>query len=694
MSFAELAGTPLPAAPRDGSLPVGFPMLPFTGIADTALAQYQELEFQAVSPTRRKAIGGVSATLRAPAAAALAAGPSTDPPAGVTPQGLLADLNGGVIVNLTLMSSGGGTNVMRIQGISSALADALQSSQLFLVASDPTTLQTPRQPAPNGTVTIPATADGSEQWTIEGYPAPADWSKNGTLLVLKFAGKPLADLAADTGTWVQAADFNPGQGGVASAQQILEESIAQAQQRAKIDSEFQPFAQLVSDPSWQGVLLLNCPISPSQLPAQLAGLAAGIEASDFRAHHVGLTVTPLKPGGGLKQRDSSLYGLIFYESTSTAAGAQGPYAFNVLNLKVRFANSAVATFSSQIQLLVDRLFDEPSTLIDAATWKARESNVLLLDGVYLQQGASSGYAFSTPTDNFFSMTSGVLDSVDVASAQFVTVNAYSPGPPVTPGESRFALSGSLRFKPPPKAGGFDLFSFGPEADANTPVSPQRLFFSNLAVNVQYVPGEPAADAYTFDATKLTLDTAQSKPRDASVFNGFPLALSGFVHVMRPAANGGAAAATPPSVGFLGVDTPSLPQGSIQAPWFGVVADLGLGTPGALAAEAGFKASLLAGWSPGTVDSPNVAVGLKLPGTGGGGKLLSLESVLKLKIGDLTFDEDGGVYVLALKQIALSVLSLTFPPGGQIAALLFADPTGEDHTTLGWYAGYAKDGGGK
>jgi hypothetical protein len=36
--------------------------------------------------------------------------------------------------------------------------------------------------------------------------------------------------------------------------------------------------------------------------------------------------------------------------------------------------------------------------------------------------------------------------------------------------------------------------------------------------------------------------------------------------------------------------------------------------------------------------------------------------------------------------------LTFPPGGQVDALLFADPTGKDHTTLGWYAAYAKDGG--
>jgi hypothetical protein len=88
----------------------------------------------------------------------------------------------------------------------------------------------------------------------------------------------------------------------------------------------------------------------------------------------------------------------------------------------------------------------------------------------------------------------------------------------------------------------------------------------------------------------------------------------------------------------------------------------------------------------------VAIGLKLPGTGGtGGKLLSLESVLKLKIGDLQLVRADGTYVLELDRIALGVLVLTLPPTGQVNALLFADPTGKDHTTLGWYATYVKEG---
>jgi hypothetical protein len=51
---------------------------------------------------------------------------------------------------------------------------------------------------------------------------------------------------------------------------------------------------------------------------------------------------------------------------------------------------------------------------------------------------------------------------------------------------------------------------------------------------------------------------------------------------------------------------------------------------------------------------------------------------------------GSTYVLGLHDITLSLLSLTFPPSGQTELLLFADPSGQGQTSLGWYAGYAKE----
>ena len=424
LSFNELPGATLLPAPSDGSLPTGFPMAPYPGIVDSDLTPYQELEYKAIAPTRRTAI-----TNATKAAASLGedraqpgVGSGTTAPT-VTPQGLLADVNTDTgIVNLSLIVS---TDTLELQQISPALKSALQANQLFLVASDPSGLLTSTSPTVNGTVTIP----GQEPWVIDAWPTA--WAATGTLLVMKFAGKSLSDLAGDTTTWAQAPDFNGGTlAGVSVAQQTLLASIEEAVKRAPTDPEFAPFAQLAADPSWQGLLILNAPVPVSQLPTDLAGLAAGIDASQFKAHHVGLTVTPVNAGSGTPQQQaSSLFGLIFYESASSAAGAQGPYSFNVLTLKVRFANSAVATFSSQIQLLIDQLFGEPATRTDTGTKKPCTDNVLVLYGVYQQQGATSGYTFSTDQDNLYVMASGVLSSVEVTGAQFVTVALPAGGQP-------------------------------------------------------------------------------------------------------------------------------------------------------------------------------------------------------------------------------------------------------------------------
>jgi hypothetical protein len=710
MSFRELSGALLPGAPGGGALPPdGYPMLAYTGISDTDLEPYQQLEYQAVASTRRAAIGAMSPPRR-PTSSLLRASVDTTP--SITPQGLLADVDSaGDMVNLTLALSSAGA--IELMGVTAELATALQSNQLFLVASDPTTLATTQPsaggtstltPAPpatepppiTGEVQIPGSPDGSQIWAIDAWPGTA-WAATDTVLVLKFAGKPLVDLVADTTTWAgdNGTQFNPGSGGVQSAQQVVESLIEKAQTSAA--PEFKAFADLAVDPSWQGVLFLNAPVPPAELPTEIAGLAAGIDASAFKAHHIGLTVTPATSSAGvITPTNSSLFGLIFYESPDSAAGAPPPYAFNVLNLKVRFENSMVKTFASQIELLVDELFGEPATLVDAANeMKPLPENVLLLDGVYQQQGATGGYTFTTPADNLFSMTSAVLDSVDVAIAQFVTVVPPKPKPPTTPAESRFVLAGSLRFKP----AALDVFSFGPTSVA-TPearVSAERLFYSNLWITLDYVPDDPKKDAYTFDASKAVPDPVQSKARDTSFFAGFPLTPVSFVQVPQqaaaaPGATAPPAPATPASLGFLGIGTDPPLGGAIKAPWFGLVADLGFGTAGALAAEVGFKASMLVSWSPGTPLSANAGIGLKLPGTGSGGKLLSLQGVLKLKIGELSLSDHDGTYVLELDRIALSVLMLTIPPSGQIDALLFADPTGTDHSTLGWYAGYAKTGG--
>ena len=677
-----------------GKLPGGYPMLPFTGISDGELEPYEQLEYQAVAQTRKALIEALPLPRKRKAAASPAAEPTTQ---ALTPQGLLADVGGdGSIANLTLALSPAGA--VEMTGVSAALVAALQASQLFLVATDPKSLAA--TPPLTREVEIPSSPDGTQLWRIEVWPQ--EWSASATMLVLKFAGKSLVELMADTATWAghEGVDFNPGKEGVAKAQQTLEAVVARALNSEA--PEFKPFADLAQDPSWEGVLFLNAPVPPAALPPEIAGLAAGLDASAFKAHHIGLTVTPASnEGGTVTPKPSSLFGLIFYETlNSAAAGGAPPYSFAVRSLKVRFENSLVKTFASTIELLVDQLFGEPATLVEPheGELRPRSPSLLLLEGVYQQQGSHGGYTFTSGEADLFSVTSPVLDLVEVSLAQFVTVVAPQPGELTKAAQSRFVLSGSIRFQAPP-TGVPDVFSFGPQAGAKEPLSVTQLFYSNLWITLDYVPAERTKDRYTFDASKAIPDATRSVPRGGSLGAGFPLTPTGFVQVAPPEPPAPPAQpptpATPASLGFLGIGTEPALGSTIKAPWFGLVADLGFGTAGALAAAAGFKASMIFAWAPGDPKVANAGLGLKLPGTGTGAKLLSLQGVLKLKIGQLTLadpKDTGGTYVLELDRIALGVLMLSLPSSGQIRALLFADPTGKDHTTLGWYAGYAKTGG--
>ena len=60
------------------------------------------------------------------------------------------------------------------------------------------------------------------------------------------------------------------------------------------------------------------------------------------------------------------------------------YAYKVLSLKVLFLNSAVASFSSRIELMINALFGDPCILRGSG-----HGNNLILEGAYQQQGGQA-----------------------------------------------------------------------------------------------------------------------------------------------------------------------------------------------------------------------------------------------------------------------------------------------------------------
>jgi hypothetical protein len=268
----------------------------------------------------------------------------------------------------------------------------------------------------------------------------------------------------------------------------------------------------------------------------------------------------------------------------------------------------------------------------------------------------------------------VLDQVVINQAQFVTI--------VPPGgtkvgqdvQTRFILAGDMAFKALP---GFDIFSFGSDSGSG------GLVYTNLFVDLSFPPDSPSHKTFAFAAQNINFNTAVSVARTNSLYPRFPLKLAGFVQ-----ASGGQ---TPATLNYMPVDS-VLAGSPLSNTWFGLVFDLNLGSLGALAGQLGFVASLLLGWQPNPKDY-TVYIGLQIPGATGGKREISIEGVVKLTFGDLRFVVAGpGAYILQLRSIALSILSVSFPPG-QTDLLLFGDPKGQDNSTLGWYAAYLKPNGG-
>lgn len=497
-----------------------------------------------------------------------------------------------------------------------------------------------------------------------------------TILIVKFTDGDLASLIADRSRWTMAAEFNDGDG--ARAQQTLLEIVADARRRAPAEPELRYFTDTVlggeaTTGGWNGVLYLNPVVPTGTLPPELAALAAGLPTGEVRAHHLGVTLSSFALAGrDISLEDSSLFGLILYGDDEDLVFRGDAYDFKVTSLRVRFANSAIASFSSQVELLIGQLFNELSSLPGSL----RGDN-LLFEGT-LQRGA---YRFTTTTQSRFAIASQVLDFVAVADAVFVTVTDESSA---TRTVARFVLDGTLGFR---RFGDVDLFGYGPSAAG----ADAGLAYAGLMVSMQFDPRDPhGTRRLEFVAGQTTFDLARSAARPGSLPRRFPLVPAALRQSER--AGGGDAGrergATPADLGFLPVDAP-LPTGPLADTWFGLELTLSFGSPGGLAPQLGFTGALLLSWAP-SAEAPNVAVGLRLPGAQGGGRALALMGPLRLSVGQLRLMRDAPTdgYLLRLASIALSFLGLRFPAAGRANALLFGDPDPNGaNSALGWYVAY-------
>jgi hypothetical protein len=187
---------------------------------------------------------------------------------------------------------------------------------------------------------------------------------------------------------------------------------------------------------------------------------------------------------------------------------------------------------------------------------------------------------------------------------------------------------------------------------------------------------------------VRFDVGTSTPRPGSLFVNFALGLQGL--------KSGPADAGPEASGFLNVITDATLTGVAGRKWYGLAYQLDMGTPGNLAGTIGLSSGLLTAWAPESPDAGRyrAMLGIQLPGTGGGAKLISLQNVLRLAIGQirLTYDREQRSFLLMLTEIALKFMGLLkIPPNGSTLFYLFGNPSaGGKPSGLGWYAMYRKD----
>lgn len=702
-------GSELPTA---GTSP--FPIVPYTGFQAGNSAhtfsseEAEQFETLIIAPTRRDILGNATTGMRHSSRIA---------PLHTTGDGSFNTTTpSGVITTVT--SSGGNLHWSKILLGRTAtstqlemafleptpkLQQAFQTSQLCLVVANNLSLVDSGSGAFSNRLNI-------EDWIIEANPGVSPgYDDYSNILIVKGIKGALYDpndiegsLVANPSNWTQREIFAaptladssepPDNNQLVNLSRWLQEYFAKA--AAQTDNAyFEKFNSNAKSKDWTGILVLRADIT--QVPEDLKGIMAGISApSRFYAHHLGIDISQVRQDNGVIDisDESSVFGLISYTDPDynedipdqpVAPTAGQDYDYRVLTLKVLFENTGITNFSSRTQLTLNRLFACP---VDHMGSGGNGYNSIILNGTYQNNHGTPVYSMVSTNDWTFYFDSPVLNKVEITSAQMVTLD---PGAADRDAVIWFGLAGFMDFielsKPSDNGdkASFDIFSFGNSIGSDD--HRKGLAYSNLGLQMSYPVAMPETRTFLAVTTEMAFDMQISTPRPKSLYTLFALTFDKLVT--------GEAGQTPKDLGYLDVVTDLHFTGVGDGPWFALRFRLDMGTPGQLAGDIGLVSTLLTAWTPeaGSNDNYPAAVNLALPGTGGGGKLISLQTVLNLSVGTLrlTYDDSADSFLLMMTEIALKFLGLLkLPPNGSTSFYLFGNPKASGSSSgLGWYAIY-------
>lgn len=625
-----------------------------------------------------------------------------------TPQGLLATIAGLGWKEVLLAQNTDNKPNFSFINLPNILRNAFQSNELFLVASDNANL---------GTFQNAIVIEGWQFNVNVPLRKPEQDQEMNNILLLKFRNGAILDLIQNVNSWTDPVNFNYDNDQVTSTQTWLIEYCNEAIALSSKNEQFSRFASLIQDPNWYGILSLKTDINLGNFPKDLKGLLGAMDLSKFNAHHAGVQINYIESvkntdtgQTGINVKKSNLFGLVSYIDPSYMRSQAGPeafsltdpedvsmneiaYTYKVLTLQISFANSAITNFESKLQLTSREWFDEEATLniplpasIRDQEEKQPTNYSMLFNGHYENHDGHKTYTFLTQKGQYYQyfITSRVLNYLEFVKAQFETVSAIKDpsNPDYEQVTSKFTFYGYLNFK---DQEGFDLFSYGSEKGEELSKN-KGLYFSGMALDVMFrmdtINNKTSDLTINFNPKQVAFDQSLSSTRIKGIARAFPLSASAILV--------GNDENTPQKTGYLHVTPPeTFISGTLGKKWYGLDQQLHWGGPGALADQAGFIPNFMIAWSPGGA-ALSTEILIRLPGSAGGSSMLSIQNVLKLKVGTFRIataihGENKMSYNLILNNIALSLMALKFPPVGNTNLMLLGDP--EEPGTMGWYGAY-------
>lgn len=714
-SWSGNAAPPVPLVPYAG--------LDFATNPNLDPADYLEMESRALNPRRANTF------IAAPSKAAPANAAATTSQLAMTPQGMLAELAGSPLVWTGLQMATSAAGILELEAMGPSITKSVQQNQIFTVVSEN---PASADPLGSGQALFDFTDSKLEigDWTFDlssgGLAAP-----DGTppIFMMKFyPGETIEQLVDDTRLWSLPDTFNKTFT-TAATQKYLQDVIAEAKAAVFPNGGTQPdttslywnFYQTVTDPTFNGVLAVNCNMQLDQLPTAIRAVLGGMKdpgIAGFRVHHVGVAINntdPSQPMPTLAQ--SATFALVDYEKATGSASAASDididYGFEVAYLRALFTNSELRSFACEVDLTVNDLFKTGVNLEGGTSAAAGEAgsdaNTIAIMGSYQAHGTngdstSSGqgvYSFVAQGNFVFNFSdkdgksnSNFLKQITLTKLQFSfdeETPATSPSDGTTTRISaHFGIWGDIEFN---ELEVLDLFSF------------DKLVFSDLGIDVGFdltiynasTQKQPSTGnlqlSFAPGDLRLDLGSTQKRSGASSLLDLIPFKLQSFLY-------SGDADETIESLNYHSLGSlPGLKENGITLQDnfnYALIFDLDLGSMGGLVGSlSAFKFSVLIGWlSP--EDGGGLAFGIQLPQVDG--KLeIKIEGVLTISIEQFNLEyateSEPKMLVLGMHNCFIEVLGKRMPPDGTISIGLFAPTEGADQ--IGWIGAYNKgeDGGG-